>query len=301
VPSKRLLTSILLLIVLGFIWGSGYSLARYAMTHGVPPLGYSFWQASGPAVLLIIACIVGGQWQALTKKSYWKYYLICGLSGIAIPNTNMYFVANKLPAGILAILVNTVPVIVYPLALGLRIEPKDIGRLFAVILGCAGIAFIINPSTNHILTKWALVTLVSPLCFALCALYISVKQPTKLSPLPAACGMLVCASLLLIPLVWQQHAFYPITWPMDRAQEVVLLEIILSTIGYLVFFRLIRLAGPVFYSLTGTVVALTGLFWGYILFNEQIDMHEQIGIVLIITALSLLSWRQSQIQKESEL
>lgn len=270
------------------------------MTHDVPALGYSFWQASGPALLLIFACIIGKQWKTLIDRSYWKYYLTCGLLGIAIPNTNMYFVAAKLPAGILAILVNTVPLIVYPLALSFRIEPKDIGRLFAVIIGCAGIAFIINPSTNHILTKWALLTLISPLCFALCAIFISVKQPSKLSPLPAACGMLICASLLLTPLIWQQQAFYPLTWPMNTAQEVVLLEIFLSTAGYLIFFKLISLAGPVFYSLTGTVVALTGLLWGYILFNERIDTHEIVGIALIISALSLLSWRQSQMQQEHD-
>jgi drug/metabolite transporter (DMT)-like permease len=44
--------ALILLLLLGVIWGSGYVIARYATLHNVPPLGYSFWQSLGPAVLV---------------------------------------------------------------------------------------------------------------------------------------------------------------------------------------------------------------------------------------------------------
>ena len=284
--------SLLLLVLLGFIWGSGYTLAKYAMTHGVPPLGYSFWQSAGPAFLLTVFCLINYR-GTLFQVSYWPYYLVCGLLGIAIPNTNMYFIASHIPAGLLAVLVNTVPLIVYPLALLSNQERFDRWRIMAISLGMVGILMIITPSTQGILSYWTILTLITPTAFALCSIYISAFQPKNLTALEAASGMLVGATLFLIPLVIQQHAFYPLTAPFTIVKQIVILEIILSSIGYFLFFKLIRLAGPVFYSLTGGVVSLTGLFWGFIVFKEIPNAVQWVAIAFICSALFLLSWRQS--------
>ncbi|MDP1602385.1 MAG: DMT family transporter [Legionella sp.] len=290
---KRTGLSLLLLLLLGFIWGSGYTLAKYAMTHDVPPLGYSFWQSAGPAFLLTLFCLISGK-TAIFKRAYWPYYFTCGLLGIAIPNTNMYFIASHIPAGLLAVLVNTVPLLVYPLALLTNQERFDSFRVLAILLGMVGIILIIAPATHTLLSYWSMLTLITPLAFALCSIYISAYQPKALNALESASGMLIAASLLLMPLIIQQHAFYPLTAPFTTAKQVVLLEIVLSSIGYFLFFKLIRLAGPVFYSLTGGVVSLTGLLWGFIVFGEIPDRLEWLAIACVCSALFLLSWRQSR-------
>jgi drug/metabolite transporter (DMT)-like permease len=285
--------AVVLLTTLGVIWGSGYSLAKFAMSNGVPPLGYSFWQSLGPALVLAIFCLPNYK-SSLLNPPYWPYFLVCGLIGIAIPNTNMYLIADKLPAGLLAVLVNTVPLLVYPLALLAKQEKLDTWRLLALILGMMGIMLIIGVPKTGGYSHWTLFALISPLSFALCSIYIGSKNTPKLNALEAACGMLVAASLLLIPLVLQQKAFYPLTPPFTLPKQIIILEIILSSIGYLLFFHLVRLAGPVFYSLTGGVVACTGLFWGYLVFSEQPTTLQGLATVLIISAISLLSWRQSK-------
>jgi drug/metabolite transporter (DMT)-like permease len=289
----KTLKAILLLIVLGFIWGSGYSLAKFAMTNGVPPLGYAFWQSLGPALLLSGVCIATSNRLNL-KSNHWPYFLICGLIGIAIPNTNMYFIANHIPAGLLAVLVNTVPLLVYPLALITRQEKIDGWRFLALLLGMTGILLIIGMNTAGLFSGWTLLALLSPLGFAVCSIYIGAKQPAEINALQAATGMLLAATLLLIPLVIQQNAFYSLTGPFTVVKQVIVLEIILSSLGYLLFFILIRMAGPVFYSLTGGAVALTGLFWGYLIFNETPTPIQCIAVVLVISAIFLLSWRQSR-------
>ncbi len=141
--------AVLLLIFLGFIWGSGYSLAKFALINGVSPLGYAFWQSLGPAVLLSVTCIFSKKTPVL-HPVYWPYFFICGLIGITIPNTNMYFIASHIPAGLLAVLVNTVPLLVYPLALLSRQERLDGWRFFALLLGMVGILLILGFNTNGI-------------------------------------------------------------------------------------------------------------------------------------------------------
>lgn len=289
----KILHSVLLLVFLGFIWGSGYTLAKCAMVNGVHPLGYAFWQSLGPAVLLTLICLAQKK-TAVFNFSYWPYFLVCGLMGIAIPNTNMYFIANHLPAGLLAVLVNTVPLLVYPLALLSGQEQTDPWRMLALFLGISGIFMIIGFTTMIDFPLWTLLALLSPLAFALCSIYIGARQPANISSLEAACGMLLAATLLLTPLVINQHAFYPLTGEFTLVKQVIVLEVILSTIGYLLFFNLIRLAGPVFYSLTGGIVALTGLFWGYLIFNENPSTMQLCAAFLIVVAIFLLSFRQSK-------
>lgn len=283
----------LLLVILGFIWGSGYSLAKFAMTNGVPPLGYSFWQSLGPALLLTIISLFTAKKTMLHPK-YWPYFLICGLVGIAIPNTNMYFISTHMSAGLLAVLVNTVPLLVYPLALLSGIEKPDKWRFLALTLGMLGVLLIIGITTRGVYSRWSLLALLSPLGFALSSIFISVKQPPEINALQAASGMLLAASLLLTPLVFSQDAFYSLLGPFTLPKQIVILEILLSSLGYLLFFMLVRSAGPVFYSLTGGVVALTGLFWGYLVFSEEPTVQQGVATLLIITAIVLLSWRQSQ-------
>ncbi|TAL60437.1 MAG: DMT family transporter [Legionella sp.] len=294
----KTIKALCLLILLGFIWGSGYTLAKYAMTNGVPPLGYSFWQALGPALLLSVGSLLTSP-KHLINLQHWPYFFVCGLVGIAIPNTNMYFIASHIPAGLLAVLVNTVPLIVYPLALLTRQEKPDLWRLFALILGMLGILLIIGINLHGVFSSWTILALISPFCFALCSLYIGAKQPNSINSLQAATGMLLAASLLLMPLVFSQHAFYSLLGPFTLVKQVIVLEIILSTLGYLIFFHLIRIAGPVFYSLTGGVVALTGLFWGYLIFAERPSLQQGIAATLVISAIFMLSWRQSQQRMET--
>ena len=46
--------ALILLIILGIDWASGYAIAGYCMTHGVNPYAYAFWQSFGPFVLLLL-------------------------------------------------------------------------------------------------------------------------------------------------------------------------------------------------------------------------------------------------------
>ncbi|WED42295.1 DMT family transporter [Legionella cardiaca] len=294
--NKRTSLALFVLILLGFIWGSGYTLAKYAITNGVPAFGYSFWQSAGPAMLLTLTCLLTGNYSVLLPQ-YWPYFLTCGLIGIAIPNTNMYLIASHLPAGLLAVLVNTVPLLVYPMALLVKQERFDTWRMIALFVGMLGIFLIISPTFQGLVSSWAILAFLSPFAFALCSIYITAKQPQPLNALQAASGMLVASTLLLLPLVIQQHSFYSLIGPITKVKQVVILEIFLSSIGYLLFFSLLRLAGPVFYSLTGGMVALTGLFWGFIVFKELPTTLQILAIFLIISALFLLSWRQSKLQE----
>ncbi|MAZ38828.1 MAG: multidrug ABC transporter permease [Legionellales bacterium] len=290
--NTRTFYALSLLVALGIIWGSGYSIAKFAMENGVQPIGYAFWQSLGPAILISIIALFSGQFIKCNQQ-HLRFYFISGLLGIAIPNTNMYFIAPHIPAGILAVIVNTVPILTYPLAILAQQEYFKWSRFFAVIIGFIGILLIVLPHKSLpdiAMTPWALLALVSPLSFALCAIYINRARPQNCSALTASQGMLISSSLLLIPLTFISHQFYVLTPPFSIAGWIVILEIILSSIGYVLFFILLRTAGAVYYSMVGGIVSITGLIWAGIIFHEIPNYWSLLATICIVLAIALMSF-----------
>lgn len=283
--------SLFILALLGFDWGTGFSIARFATTNGVSPMGYSFWQSFGPALLV-------GSIALFRVKSFelniarLRFYLVAGIIGIVIPNTVMYFAAPHLPTSMVAMIVNTVPIIAYPLALLAGTETFHWQRMAGVCLAFCGLMLLILnkaalPSSDKI--AWALFTLITPLSFAGCSIYVARYRPANCDAFTLAAGMLISASFFLTPMVLFTHSFYAFHLPLTAADGVVLTEILLSSIGYVLYFQLIKVAGPVYFSMVDTIVASTGLFWGYFIFNERLNQWTATAVFLILFALLLVT------------
>jgi drug/metabolite transporter (DMT)-like permease len=104
-----------------------------------------------------------------------------------------------------------------------------------------------------------------------------------------ATGMLFFASLWLIPVVVYEHGFYAFSLPLHMRDFAIMIEIILSSLGYIIFCYLLRAAGSVYYSMVGGVVAIVGLIWGRLLFSESFTNSQWLAIVFIILSIFLLS------------
>ncbi len=293
---KNLSLSIILLILLGIIWGSGYSIARYATTHGVSPLGYAFWQTLGPAIITMIIAKSRGMWFKFEAK-HWLFFIVCGLFGIAIPNSNMYFAASHLPANLLALIINTVPIIIYPLALITKQEKFNFIRIIGILIGVIGLLFIILPKTalpTSNMLPHVLIALISPFSFAITAVYIARFGFKEINAFVLSCGMLVTAAIMLFPIVYFTKSVYRLSLPFNFNDYLIMLEIVLSSVGYVIFFKLIKIAGPVFYSLVNGVVALTGLCWGWFIFRETLNYWEILSAIFIISSIIIVSFCQSK-------
>lgn len=287
-----------LLLLLGFTWGTGYTIARFVLTHGVSPLGYSFWLALGPATLLTMLTRLKGLAIPLSLQ-HGRYYAISALLGVVIPNTNMYFAAPHLPAGLLAVIVNTVPILVYPIALLANAETFNLQRFLGIGCAIAGLMLLILPKASlpspHMI-PWVFAVLATPFSFALCAVYIARFRPGNLNAWAASSGTLIFSTALLLPIMILTHSTYILHLSLTPTDWIILLEIALASVGYIVFFTLIQFAGPVYYSLVDTIVSLTGLFWGYMIFHEQLNHWTRSAVLFILFALLLITKKQRQHQ-----
>ncbi len=84
-------------------------------------------------------------------------------------------------------------------------------------------------------------------------------------------------------------AFHPISFPLQINDWLIILEIILSSLGYIVLFVLIKLAGPIYYSLVGGMASVFGLLWGKLFYGESLNLSSWLGVFCIIGAIILLT------------
>lgn len=284
-------SALFLLLCLGMIWGSGYSIAHFATTHQVPPLGYAFWQALGPAIAMSL-CMLLGRLRFSRHVRSCGLYLLSGLIGIALPNTAIYFAAAHLPAGLLSVVVNTVPLFTFLFALYMREEAFCKWRLLAVLMCLLGLGLLFMPHSVWVGTQlwhWFALAMIAPLCFAACAVAIARYQPADCSAISLATGMLWSATLWLLPIIMLTHDFYALRPPWQLRDAAIIIEIVLSSIGYIILCRLLRLAGSVYYSLVGGVVACVGLLWGWVLFSEHLSFQQGMAVACIVLSIFLLS------------
>jgi drug/metabolite transporter (DMT)-like permease len=287
---KNSFYSIFLLLSLGFTWGTSFSIAKFAMESGITPLGYSFWQSFGPAVLVFIVAYIQKKSIPPFNKQHIFFYFICGLLGIALPNLTMYFSASHVPSGILGLIVNTSPILTYILAILFSIEKFAWTRFLGIAVGFLGLFILFLPKLSDFREyQWMLFALMTPLLLASCTVFMVKLRPNSTSSLALSTGMLIAATCIISPIIFFTNNFHPILLPLSTPDLFILIEIILSSIGYILFFELLRISGPVFYSLVGCIVALAGLFWGYVIFSEHIKLVEWFSVIFIIIAIFLVS------------
>lgn len=284
----------LFLGVLGMAWGLSFSLSKIAAVGGIHPIAYTWMQATGASVFLTVVCWRAGIRFRLSRR-FIVFYIAAGLTGLALPNMNIVMVAVHLPAGIISVLVTIVPMLSYVFAVALRLERARIDRAAGILLGFSGVAFLVIPKASlpsPEMVPWVLVGLLTPLLYATNNM-VSVKmRPEGTHSLLAAWGMVTTASIVTLPVMLATDTFHP--WFVDPspADWAMLGQTGVSCLAYVLFFEIVRRAGPVFASTIAYVVMLTGLAWGWLIFGEQHSAWVWAAVALVFAGLALLNLRR---------
>ncbi|NQY42865.1 MAG: DMT family transporter [Legionellales bacterium] len=281
----------LLVLILGSIWGAGPIINKYAISNGVSPVGYSFLQFIGPAIVLTI--IAKLQNKLYLSKKHIPYYLVCGLIGQAIPSTILHICAPYLPSNIMPVIINLVPIFVYPLALLVKQEAFQIWRFIGILIGGVGIISLSNVPTTSML-PWVTLALITPLCFAVTVLFINPFKPKNTPPISLAAGMLLSAALLVTPILILTDSYYAITFPLNYQDYAILIRICMHSFGYVIFFTIVQKAGPVYYSLVSGVVILSGILLGYLILGETLNNNSIFTVCAILLAIIIINLSQKK-------
>ncbi len=295
-----MLLPLALIVLLGVDWASGYAIAGYVMQHGVTPYGYAFWQSVGPFICLFIIQIF--RKEAFINDGSLIYSILCGIFGIVIPNLLIYLASRYVTSGVLTVLANIAPIFTYPLALVYKQEKWNYLRMLLVVVGTVGTIIIVTVNQQHLLdnsmSNWLYLALLIPFCYAWTAVFIPRFKPKSGNILSYATNMLLVASICITPLTIHNHQFYSLNL-FELNSNLILLEIVLSTIGYVLLFIILNLTGPVYYTLVNAIAVLSGVFYGKIIFKQQFSNLTYLAIILILTAICGLT-KTTKIMKVSK-
>ena len=185
---------VLVLVLLGLGWGSTQSLGKMATATGHQPFGLIFWQLVVGAVVLGAVSVLRGKGLVLTREAL-RFYVVIAVIGTLVPNATFYASVVHLPAGVMSILISTVPLIAFPMALALGMDRLSPGRLIGLGLGLLGVALIARPG-GEISLGWLAVAMVGPVFYAAEATWVARSGTAGMDPVQAMFGVSVVGAVM---------------------------------------------------------------------------------------------------------
>ncbi len=282
-----------LLLTIGIAWGATPSLARLIGQFGGSPVGLTLWQAIGGGMLLLAVTIVRRRTLPI-DRAHLVFYLFCGVAGTVLPTTMIFTVAPNLPAGVLAMLLTTVPIMTYALGITCGIDRIAAGRLFGLLLGigAVGLLFIPNGADQTMApVRWIALALLIPAAYSLENIFIALRRPPNTDSLTLLTGMMLMSAIILAPIVGISDAYVPLQFPFGVLEWAMLAMIVINVICYAVFIYLVTATGPVFAAQAGYPVMIFGVAWGMYLFDERHTMWIWVAFALMLIGMALVRER----------
>ncbi len=285
-----------LLVILGVGWGSTQPLGKIAASTGYPPFALIFWQLVICTLVLGGITLVRGRLPSLRPRSL-IFYLVVALLGTLIPNYAFYVSITHLPSGIMSILISTVPLMAFPLALALRMDRFEARRLLGLLLGISGVALIALPQSS--LPDRAMVAalplaMVGPLFYAMESLFVSRFGTDDMDPVQAMAGASAMGLILCLPITLGLGQWVDPLATFGRAEAALVLSSVLHGLLYATYVGLSARAGAVFATQTSYVVTAAGLCWAMLLLGESFSHWVWAALAVMLTGLSLVRPRPAR-------
>ncbi len=282
------------LIVLGVGWGATQPLGKIATQSGHQPFGLIFWQLVICSIVLGALSLPRGRGLVMRRDAM-VFYVLVALLGTIIPNFTFYLSVQRLPAGIMSILISTVPMLAFPLALLLGIDRFSLLRVVGLGLGLLGVALIALPGGSLPepgMAAFLPVALIGPLFYALEATYVARWGTAGLDAIQAMFGASVVGAVICLPIALASGQYFnPFAIAWGRPELALLASSSVHAVIYAAYVWLAARAGSVFAAQCSYLVTATGVFWAMLLLDERFSPWVWLALVVMLSGVALVQPR----------
>ena len=274
------------LVLLGALWGVSYMFIRVA----VPELGPFVLMGCRVALAVLALTLYAAAVRRLpTFQGRLRQFLILGTVNSAIPFSLIATAEIEIPASLAAILNSTSTLFVAGVAALWIGETLTVRKIAGLLLGIAGVAVLVGfpsvPLTGPVLLAVGAM-LGASLAYAVGGVYAK-KTFEGVPGLTMAIGQQSGAAVTLVPL---SVATAPDRVPSTAALLTMLAIALLSTaVAYLLYFYLIRTAGPTKTLTVTFLIPAFGLISGVVFLNEPVGPGTLAGLGIILTSVALVA------------
>ncbi|WP_231510228.1 DMT family transporter [Fischerella sp. PCC 9605] len=281
----------ILLVMLSVLWGGSFFFTKIALEE-LSPLTLVLGRVSLAAIALTSFVFLNGK-RMPVSPNLWREFLVMGALNNLIPFNLIVWGQTQIDSSLAAILNATTPVFTTVLAHFLtpdeRLTPN---RLIGVLLGLCGVIVLLGLKALHGLSLFSLgqFAILGAACSYGCA-GIYGRRFQELSPSIAAAGMLTSTAVIMLPLALILERPWDLRISGVSWGAVLALGLFSTAIAYLIYFRILTVAGATNLLLVTFLIPISALLLGIFILGERLDCHAFAGMIFIFTGLAAIDGR----------
>jgi drug/metabolite transporter (DMT)-like permease len=262
------------------------------VSTGHQPFGLIFWQLVVGALLLGPLAMAGPRGPLGPRQV--GFAVLIAVIGTLVPNTTFYLSVGRLPAGIMSILIATVPLIAFPMALALGVERVEARRLLGLLAGIGGVALIALPEASLPepgMAAFLPLALVGPLFYAIEGNVVARTGTLGMSAVQAMALVSAVGAVMALPLALLTGQMVDPFAAWGRAETAMVAGSAAHAFAYAAYVWLAARAGAVFAAQSGYIVTGTGVLWAVLLLGERFSPWVWAALGLMLAGLALVQPR----------
>lgn len=275
------------LVLLGTIWGSSYLFIDVAL-DGIDPLTLvAIRLIVGAATLLLVVKARG--LRLPSSRTVWGHAVFMSIFSNLIPFTLIAWGQQHISSGLASILSATTPFFTLLVVVFLfQAESISATKVLGLLIGFAGVAALTGSDIFQIgqaSTQGQIALLLASASYGVGFGYA--RRFARGQPLVLSATQLLMSAIIILPIAGFFGDAGSTELTLERVAAALALGALSSGFAYIIYYNLIAQIGATAASFSTYLIPLVGLFWGWLLLDEQVGVTEIIGVVLILSGLAV--------------
>mgnify|MGYP001039334115 CR=1 FL=1 len=281
--------NLLLLLLLGSLWGSSYLFIKIVVGE-VPPTTLVAVRLALSAVIMW-GVVLASRQKIPRDRSLWGAYTVMGFLSGTLPYVLISWGEQYIPSGLAALLQATMPLFTVIMAHFLiREERMSLWSALGVAVGFGGVVLLMLPDLRQglqasLLGQLAIVG--SSVSYARATIYARVRLRNQ-PPMMSTLGQLTMGAVLTLPLS------LIIDRPFDLSPSPTVLgawlglAVLGTVIAYVIYYALIERTSATYTSMVTYIIPVNGLILGALILDEPLTATVLGSAALILLGVLLV-------------
>ena len=286
-----------LLIILSVCWGGSFFFVEVALLD-FQPFTLVFLRIAIAALILMGVVYLTGKRLPASFKT-WGGYVVMGMLNNAIPFSLIVWGQTRIESGVASILIATTPIFTVLLAHFLTSDERlATKKIMGVLIGFIGVYLMMKPELADGFSWRGLgqaAVLGAAISYSFAAIFG--KRFKDIPVVVNSAGMLICASIIMLPLVIIIDSPWSVRPSLEAMAAVLGIAFISTAIAYLLYFHLLATVGATNVLLSTFLMPISALLLGVGILGEVIKVLEYAGMGCIFLGLIIIDGRALNLVK----
>ena len=279
---KTTIINWLLVLFVSLSWGASFMFTRLVVEEISPSHLVSIR-------LLLAALLLGPLF--INKEVFLKMskvipsFILLGIINAALPFFLFAWSAQELTAGMLSILNGTSPLFALIIAILLFRQNTTFLQVIGLLAGFIGLLIFIGLDEIRVVFFPVTLCLIGAFCYAYSNNVLFKLNHINSSALASA--TMLSGFIFSIPLFLYEPQSFSFDLSLKTYLATLFLGLVSTGISFIAYVVLLQRSSPVQASSIIFLVPITGIFWGAIFLNENIDQKVILGSLCILVGIGL--------------